>query len=264
MKEAILKLLNENPNYSSTVIAEKLGKSRNTINKYINELNIPRDRKLLQKCNNTQRSFPIQISENVEQIILGSILGDGNITKHKRFIDSKKNINSCLNIKHSIKQTEYTLFKYSLLNDNGLKTHISKVKFNKNITKINNRIITDNGFIVCYTRKCISLNKYRDIFYKDIKYINKYIYKLKALGLAIWFQDDGSKNISGYYLHTQSFTLKDMKLLQKVLLHNFNINSNIHKTRNQYNIYIKKESVKIFNNLILPFMCPSMKYKLHL
>lgn len=98
MKEAILKLLNENPNYSSTVIAEKLGKSRSTINKYINELNIPRDR----------------------------------------------------------------------------------------------------------------------------------------------------------------------KLLQKVLLHNFNINSNIHKTRNQYNIYIKKESVEIFNNLILPFMCPSMKYKLHL
>jgi hypothetical protein len=40
-----------------------------------------------------------------------------------------------------------------------------------------------------------------------------------TLALAIWFMDDGSKNnTGGLLLHTNSFTLDEVKMLQKMLL----------------------------------------------
>jgi hypothetical protein len=101
------------------------------------------------------------------------------------------------------------------------------------------------------------------MFYKDKKFIGKYIYKLKALGLAIWFMDDGSYNNNRYFLHTNCFDIKSLHLLQKVLKHNFNINTSLNKCREgQYTIYIKAVSRQIFTDLISPYICESMKYKI--
>lgn len=262
-KEQILNLLRENPNYSARVIGEKLNLSRSYINKCIHQLGIYRDREYLRKCNNTQRSFPIDISYNTEQIILGSILGDGYITKNKRFINSKMNLNSALNIKHSLIQKDYCEFKATLLQKEGVRVKIS-IKERTNIPKavIKGREINSNGEVILTTRKCISFNKYRDLFYKSKKYINRYIYKLGPLGLAIWFMDDGSKHTSGYYLHTEGFTPKDHNLLIKVLKHNFDIDSTIHKVRNHLCIYIRSNSADRFKEIIEPFICDTMKYKL--
>ena len=128
---------------------------------------------------------------------------------------------------------------------------------------INNRVVKANTRYILCTRRAITLNKYRDMFYKDKKYINRYVYKLKALGLAIWFMDDGSSNNNRYFLHTNCFDIKSLLLLQKMLNHNFNIKTTLNKCREgQYIIYIKAESRELFTTIISPYICDSMKYKL--
>lgn len=101
------------------------------------------------------------------------------------------------------------------------------------------------------------------MFYKKKKYINRYVYKLKSLGLAIWFMDDGSSNNNRYFLHTNCFDLNSIHLLQKVLLHNFNIETTINeKRKSQYILYVKAKSRELFTSIISPYICDSMKYKL--
>lgn len=263
--ELIKQILDQNPMYSAREIGKIVGLSRQTVNWYIKKLGIFRDRELLRKNNNTKRSFSINISNTAEQIILGSILGDGMITKWKRCQNSKLNLNSALVIQHTEPQLEYLLYKKKLLENNGIKC--SKIsKLNKEVieqkysSSINGKKLKANTRYTLRTRKNISFNIYRNLFYKDIKYINKYIYKLKDLGLAIWYMDDGYKHDNTYYLCTDCFSYKDLQLLQKVLYHNFNIETIIDKRKR---IRIRSKSSNIFTNIIEKFVCDSMKYKIN-
>lgn len=209
------------------------------------------------------RSKEIEISFNAEQLILGSILGDGTVSKNRRLEDSTLNLNSKISIKHSIDQEEYVFHKQRLFENENIKTHLSYRNPPEISHYIQNREVKGKVSIVLDTLKNISFNKYRNLFYTDRKNIIDYLYKLEALGLAIWFMDDGSKNISGYYLHTNSFTHEEHLILQDILYKNFNLETSIHKSKDKYILYIKRNSVKKFNQLVIPFICDSMIYKLH-
>ena len=76
--------------------------------------------------------------------------------------------------------------------------------------------------------------------------------------------DDGSKVNSGLKLCTNSFTYSECILLVKVLFDNFNIKSTIQSTgvSEQYIIYIWKESMPLLREIVLPYVHPSMKYKI--
>lgn len=268
LKEKIKELLTENPYLSNREIGKLLNLSRGAIQWHIKSLGIHRDRKTLQKYNNTVRSKEIEISESAEQIILGSILGDGSITKWVRGTDSKRNLNSHLVISHTEPQLEYLLYKKHLLENARIKCQkvikITKERLTKLCPEICGRSYTVKDRYTLATRRAITFNKYRDMFYKKVKYVNRYIYKLKALGLAIWFMDDGTKLHNTYSLSTQCFDLKSLRLLQKVLFHNFNLDTTLNKARtNQYNIYIKRKCADLFKQIIFPFICDSMKYKLY-
>ena len=88
---------------------------------------------------------------------------------------------------------------------------------------------------------------------------------LTPLGLSIWIMDDGSKVSKGLKLCTNSFTYSDNLFLVKVLYDNFNIKSSVISAgfENQYNIYIWKESMSLLRDIVLPYVHPSMKYKLN-
>lgn len=264
IRNQILEILKENPTLSCSEIGKLLNKTRCTINYHLKKLNIIRDRNEIRKLNNNIRSYPVNITDNAHQIFLGSILGDGSITKNSRNINSTLNHNSCLAIKHSIKQKDYVIYKQKLLNNENIKTHLVELKPRKKPTYIENRIIKDNGSISLTTQKNINFNIYRDDFYKSEKIVTNTIYDLNPLGLAIWYMDDGSKHKISYYLHTDGFNIESQNLLINMLYKNFNIKASLHKTRTNYNIYINKESRDIFTELIKDYICESMKYKLHL
>ena len=173
MIEKIKKVLLENPTLSNREIGKIVGLSRNSVQYYLNKLNIHRDRKEQQKLNNTSREKILKISETAEQIIIGSILGDGYISPNRHPIDTSLTLNSELRINH------------------------------------------------------------------------------------------GYKNGKGFVLCTDNFTIKEVKLLRKILKHNFNLDTTIQKSNiGNPRIYIRVSCREHFISLISNYICKSMQYKL--
>ena len=104
------------------------------------------------------------------------------------------------------------------------------------------------------------------MFYKNgkkIKPLNIYEY-LTPLALAVWIMDDGGWTNSGIRIATNSFELKEVELLNDVLKSKYNLETTIQKIwiKDQYSIYIKKQSVNNLRNIVGPYMHSSMLYKL--
>ena len=78
--------------------------------------------------------------------------------------------------------------------------------------------------------------------------------------------DDGGITNSGIRIATNSFKLKEVELLNDVLKSKYNLETTIQKIwiKDQYSIYIKKQSIPNLRNIVLPFIHSSMLYKLGL
>lgn len=200
----------------------------------------------------------ILVSDEIKYFINGSLLGDGHITKYKFSNTSSTNKNSKLSIKHSGKQIEYNLFKRSILDKLYLKTYFATGHF---LDKRNDNIYIFN---TVETIQNVYFNKYRDIWYIDNKKEVPNNIELNELSLAIWFQDDGMicGNRSSYTLCTNSFSEDSIEILRSILFNKFNVETTIQTNkRGEHMIYIRKKSLGIFNDLILPYIHESMKYK---
>lgn len=263
-KEQIKKLLEENPTISNRDIAKNIGVAVGTVQYWLRVLGVRRDRLTQQKLNNTSREKCCIITDNAEQIILGSILGDGSITKHRHPENTKLLLNSCLSITQGKNQEEYIKYKKNLLEAEGIKCHLSFISSEKiKPHYIKGNLVKELGTFILKTQRNVAFNKYRDMFYKNAKFINRYIYKLDSLGLAIWFMDDGFRTKNIFKFCTNCFSLRDLHILQDMLKRNFNINTTLQKTSNKgYYIYIRTESLPTFISLISPYICDTMKYKI--
>ncbi len=222
-------------------ISEKLNISTHTILSALNRFGLK-----------SNRYLNIQEDEKLKQFILGSILGDGYLSKIEG-----KNKNSRLSFGHGIKQKDYLVYKHNFLNKYKLSGKIlfSSIKDERMKSGLN-----EGYFFKTYTNPIFS--KYRNAFYKDnIKFINKDLIKeLDAFGIAIWFMDDGSTAKSSYQIQTCSFTKEDIEFLIKLLKNKFDLNCTFQPHNNV--LYIKKDSLPKFNNLINPYVITSMKYKI--
>lgn len=264
MEKKILEILKTNPTLSNREIGKLLNVHKSTIQYYMNKLNIHRDRKLQQKLNNTCREKKLAISNNAEQIILGSILGDGYMSPNRHPVNTHLTLNSELRIKHGKVQEEYVKYKKDLLEKEGIKCHLAFLD-NRPIHYINGIEVKENGTYHLKTQRNVSFNFYRDLFYRPNKKLCKYLYKINALGLAIWFMDDGYKNGRGFKFATDGFTWKEVMFLQKLVKHNFDLDTTIQKTRLGYpSLYIRTSCREKFIKLVSPYICDSMKYKLEL
>lgn len=109
------------------------------------------------------------------------------------------------------------------------------------------------------------LNYYLDLFYKEgKKIIPKIIGELlTAISLAYWIMVDGGKSSSNQtILHTRSCAFDEVILLQKVLKDNFKLHSFVYeKTIGQWIIVIPVKQEIPLREIVLPYMHPSMFYK---
>jgi len=86
-----------------------------------------------------------------------------------------------------------------------------------------------------------------------------------AISLAHLIMGDGNylnkRNIIRIY--TNSFTEKDVKLLSNIIIDNLGINNKVvFDRKNQYIIVIEKDNINHTRDILLPYMHPSMLYKL--
>jgi hypothetical protein len=72
--------------------------------------------------------------------------------------------------------------------------------------------------------------------------------------------DDGSKDGSGFVLHTNNFTVDEVKDLIRVLKDKFDLDCTLRTIGPR--IYIRARSIAKFKQLVTPYFIPCMMYKL--
>lgn len=194
--------------------------------------------------------------------LFGSLLGDS--------YGEKRSEKSRIVLQQENSNQEYLFWVHKLLSTRGYCSGIkpkSKLRIGKNNKVRFYRKIRTYSFS--------SFNWLIDCFYKDgIKQVPKKIYLekyLTPLALAIWISDDGGACSRGVKIATNCFSEDDISLLCEVLKEQYGIVSKPNKSgfskktfKQQYCLYIHKQSLPILQALVKPFMVNSMLKKIHI
>ena len=157
----------------------------------------------------------IEVGNDLKQLLIGSLLGDGcfcSVGKHAK--------NMCLSIAHSEKQKEYLEYKWRILSNYDLVSPIIEYH-------LNNKIYSHELVEYRFKSKLHPIftdirNKYYDS--NGCKRVSKeFVKDIDALGLAIWYMDDGYVTKNSCILSTCSFTLEEQSLLANILLDKFGL-----------------------------------------
>jgi len=196
-------------------------------------------------------------NHDILSIIFGSLLGDGHAEKRISGIGTR------ITFYQEDSHYKYILWLHNIISSKGY--------CNNNIPILTTRI-GKGGKLRKIARfrtwTYTSFNWIHDLWYDNgIKKVPLCIGEyLTPLALAIWIMDDGSKVSQGLKLSTNSFTYEDCLLLIQVLNENFSIKANIQSAgivgKDQYVIYVWKESMSILREKIDNYVIPEMKYKI--
>jgi len=190
---------------------------------------------------------------DIQSVIIGNLLGDG--WAEKRYNSSR------FHLYMGSPNVEYLMWLHNFYAIRGY-CSLNKPKISKKVSKINNKIYFYYRF---RTWSYSSFNWIYDLFYLSdgTKRVPSNIEELiTPLALAIWIMDDGGAHNSGMIISTYSFQLDEIKLLQAVFFNKFGLKSNLLKKQEGYIIYIPKNQLSLLHSIVLPYMHPSMLYKL--
>ena len=190
----------------------------------------------------------LKLSNEQEQFILGSLLGDLSID----LTGKMKNAKLCL--VHSIKQEELFMKKVEILGE-----FMGNYKL---YSQYDNRTEKTYQTWRGDSKSHKLFNEIHKLLYPSgIKTITKeYLDKINSpIALAYWFMDDGCN--SGV-IATNCFSSDEVELLINWLKTKWNIIATKQKNRVNYVLHISQKSRLDFERLIFPYMIPSMYYKL--
>lgn len=145
------------------------------------------------KWNDAKRGYPETLTEEQEQVLLGSLFGDGHLSKPRG--DGYSNYTES----HSQAQKDYMLWKEAFFRPFGVRSSQITSGKNRNFWQIQ----------TCRTKIFLA---YRRMFYpEDVKIVpQEALERVGPLGLAVWFMDDGSlQNNRHLILCTDCFSLEE-------------------------------------------------------
>jgi hypothetical protein len=186
------------------------------------------------------------LSEDQEQILLGSMLGDGYLLTSE--------LKTCFRLQNS-EQKDYLKWKID---------NLSCLRFNYS----NNRFTSDyflflKNYFNLFYRNDFSL-QLRQKTGKLYRTFNEEIFnKINILALAVFYLDDGNFNKNAVHIGSKRFRhLQDCDFFENVLksFKRFSLNGEI--LNNGYTIRLNKKSSYEFSNLIKHFVVKEMQYKL--
>lgn len=254
------------PNADTKELADRLNISIHTLRRKVSKLGIKKSPEYKEKLHKELiKAKKIKYEENIKtyslnqeerNIIVGSILGDGNLALYGRSIHAHYREHGC------DKQIPYRKWKASKL---------SKLDFKfsqkDNLYSPSNPIYTD-----LYNKFYRSNDKVKIITEKSIKLLDH------PIGLACLYMDDGSLVLScnkkgnkiyitpHVYLYSLNFTKEENILLKNHIKKQFGIEFKL-KNRPDGNNYIleigKRNELMKFINLVKPYVnqIPCMTYK---
>ncbi len=186
-----------------------------------------------------------------EQVLIGSLLGDGTLQL------PKKGINASFKEIHSIKQKDYLLWKKEMLKFFDPKTSEYKI--------LDKRTNKHYHSIILWTKVHSILTEYqRSLYINNKKSIKKHILeKIGPLALAVWYCDDGSFGYINQNGKIATYlTYEENILIVKFLKEKFNINCTINKDKKHYHLYFNVKEIMKFLRLIKGYVPECMNYKL--
>ena len=199
-----------------------------------------------------------KFNKESRNLIIGMLLGDGTISNNYVF-----------KLSHGENQKEYLEWKIKLLNEygiknNGLKYYIQKIGYNIGSTVYYSQLSTIPFIKVL-----------RRVIYKPKKeYFNrKILNRLNALGVAIWYMDDGHINIRktgdkihGFYIKIATCLSKEQN---QIIIDYFKEVWNVSfyqfkEGKETYSLCCGTQEGVKFIEIIKPYVesCPSMLYKI--
>lgn len=228
-------------NLSCEKIAPILGCSIDGVYNAVRNMGLTREFKLCE-------SIPKEFSKLQKSVLTGALLGDSSIRHGVK--------NPSVKFENGIKQKEYLLWKYEFFKEfASIPVH--------NIRKPDKR--TGNIY-ESYSFRLHS-NPELIFFYKNLhidgkKRITKeFLENYDEMSLAVHIMDDGSKLIKSILLHTQCFSVEDVKMFQGFLYERFNIVTTINMNRGLPVIRTATSSFDLIKFLVKDYIIESMKYK---
>lgn len=207
---------------------------------------------------------------DVISVLVGCLLGDAYAIKSK-----SKIVGTSFRFKQSGRHKDYLFFLYDFFYTRGYCTNSGPREYKTILISAANVKKTYYGYeFDLFTFS--SLNWLYNLFYLNgQKRISPEIINyLTPMSLAFLIMDDGgwvsgSKSVR---ISTNNFTLQEVELLRDIFKTKFDLDCTIqllskaggNTPKDKYSIYIKVSSLPKLRELVLPYMIPSMKYKLGL
>ena len=183
----------------------------------------------------------LELTQSEYDILLGSVLGDGYITKRGR-----------IQIEQGSKQKAYLEWKYEMIKRiTSTRILIAERKTSSGIKTVSYRFWTKQYF-----------HSWRSDFYPlGIKIIpNEIETMLSPVVLAVWFMDDGFlRKENAVAIATDKFSEEDLEKINRALLNRYKIEASI---VSRGRMYFGKDATRKFVEIISPYVIPSMRYKL--
>ena len=184
----------------------------------------------------------LNLSPRQEEIIIGSLLGDGHLAQTTR--------GYAFRVNHGIAQKEYVDWKYQEL-----------IQFVNSMPDTHN----ENSY---YFRTVSHpfFEQLRNEFYVGPKKIipEKLIEWLTPLALSVWIMDDGTRAGNQLRINSQSFTYDENQKLARILEAKFGIESTINRDKHLFRLRIREKSMALTKKLTVPYIIPNMLYKFSL
>ncbi len=211
---------------------------------------IPREAGRITYSTKIREMKKISLSEFQNAVLIGSVLGDACL--HGNW--SKTNYR--LQIRHSKDQEEYMTWKYDIFKDIVL----TPPQYYRTTNSIWFRTVSHPDITKLY--KLFYPNGKKLIPRKEIEN-----WLANPLTLAVWFMDDGNARkyagrITAFHLNTQSFSHEENEFLIQSMRKIWQIECVQHSNHEYTRLYIGAKSSSKFNEIIRPYVLPSMKYKI--
>ncbi len=187
-------------------------------------------------------------------LVIASVLGDGYLPKKD---------NSILSIQHSVKQYKYLVYLRNKFIENGFEvTGIYNVSRKFEAYRFNVKLPIEDWKIL------------RHHFYPNgNKTVTRHLLNyLDEEGLAIWFMDDGNREIHwkkddtlshwSLGLSTHSFTKEEHQIIKQYFKTVWNIDLSIIRDRQYYRCRFNTTNSKLLIRLIENYIEESMQYKI--
>jgi len=196
----------------------------------------------------------VPLSDKVKEIILGSLLGDMSLQKHKGYRNAR------LQFRHSEKDKEYFTWKADALAEVALKKAVSFAKADGFSKK--------NGKFRFASKASEALTELYEYLYRKgkLRIRRRWLNNLTPMSLAVWWCDDGSLIGEGArkgVICTDGFDEASVKLLAKYLRKVWKIQakaSPVYRTRMGRKVpywriwFSSTEELKKFLRIILPYI----------